>query len=110
MRLEYGPFDKIDREKKTIELRLFDEKRRRIRVGDVIRFECTLDEDALYVRVKALHVFPSFEDLFQKLPLTACGYADASGGEPAEDMRRYYSAEDERKYGVVGIEIEQLLD
>ncbi len=107
MRLAYDPFDRIDRGEKTVELRLYDEKRRKIRVGDVIRFECTEEWDVLYVRVNALHVFPSFEALYRSLPPAALGYEDASSADPA-DMRRYYSAEEEKKYGVVGIEIELL--
>lgn len=106
MRLDCEPFDKIDSGKKTIELRLYDEKRRRIRVGDAIRFECTLDEDAAYVEVKALHVFPSFKELYRTLPLTACGYEEtALADAKPEDMDRYYSREEQEKYGVVGIEI-----
>lgn len=109
MRLAYDPFDRIDRGEKTIELRLYDEKRRRIRPGDAIRFECPEDEDVLYVRVNALRVFPSFAELYENLPLTACGYREEElPSASPEDMRRYYSEEDEKRYGVVGIEIEML--
>ena len=106
MHLAAEPFDQIDRGEKTVEMRLYDEKRRKINVGDAIRFESTADEtDVLFAEVKALRVFPSFEALYRSLPPAALGYEDASSADPA-DMRRYYSAEEEKKYGVVGIEIE----
>ena len=56
MRLAPLPFGMIARGEKTIELRLNDEKRRKIETGDVIRFESTADaEDVLYAAVKALY-------------------------------------------------------
>ena len=38
MHLDKGPFQKIWYGAKTIELRMFDEKRREIKVGDIIEF------------------------------------------------------------------------
>ena len=107
MRLEADAFEKIDAGEKTIELRLYDEKRRRIQAGDVIRFESTADDtDVLYARVDGLRFFASFDELYAALPLTACGYTakEAKTASP-RDMDRYYSPEAQRKWGVVGIEL-----
>ena len=107
MRLDAEPFARIDAGEKTIELRLWDEKRRRIRAGDVIRFESTDDDtDVLYARVEGLHLFPSFDELYQALPLTKCGYtrSEAKSASP-RDMDRYYSPEAQATWGVVGIEL-----
>ncbi len=49
---------------KTIELRLYDEKRREIQVGDTILFTNTENGEHLSVRVLALSVFDSFEELY----------------------------------------------
>ena len=59
------------------------------------------------VEVVALHRAPSFEELYKTVPLEKCGYTkkEAKTASP-DDMRKYYTAEDERKYGVVGIEID----
>ena len=105
MRLEPDAFRKIESGEKTVELRLYDEKRRRIQAGDVIRFESTDDEtDVLYARVEGLRFFASFDELYAALPLDACGYTEAEAlAASPRDMDRYYSPEDQRKWGVVGI-------
>ena len=106
MNLIKEPFDKIASGQKTIELRLYDEKRRAVGVGDVITFVCTEDSRQISTRVVALYVFDSFEELYRTMPLTSCGYTSENVHRARpEDMEKYYSAEEIRKYGVVGIEI-----
>ena len=110
MRLDPGPFDKIAAGQKTIELRLYDEKRRRIKPGDVIRFENSQHSgEMLRMTVQELYVFPSFRELYASLPLLQCGYTEEtiSSASP-DDMNRYYSEEEQRKYGVAGIRIAPL--
>ena len=108
MKLDPSPFQKIKKGEKTIELRLFDTKRQKIYVGDMVRFECNSTE-ALTAKVKALHVFQNFEQLYAALPLTQCGYteADAAHASP-EDMLAYYSGDQIETYGVVGIELTEI--
>lgn len=106
MRLDPEPFQQIRCGSKSIELRLQDEKRQAISVGDEIEFTNTEDKDqVLTVRVIALHKFANFEELYRTLPLLKCGY-DASTIADArpEDMEIYYSKEKQAYYGVVGIE------
>ncbi|MBQ9773645.1 MAG: ASCH domain-containing protein [Clostridia bacterium] len=108
MQLNDEPFRLVREGIKTIELRLNDEKRRRIRVGDCITF---LNRDnaseSLTARVIALHPFESFDALYAALPLDKCGYtAETIGAASPRDMDTYYSAEDLEKHGVVGLEIE----
>ena len=106
MKLFSSPFEMIKSGEKTIELRLFDEKRQQIRAGDTIIFTCTATGETITATVKKLHRFASFEELYQKLPLLQCGYteADIATAHP-DDMLAYYSAEEQEKYGVVGIEL-----
>ena len=107
MHLDPQAFDRMEDEKKTIELRLYDEKRRRIQAGDVIRFESTDDEtDVLFAWVTGMRFFASFDELYAALPLTACGYApeELAAASP-RDMDKYYAPEDQKKWGVVGIEL-----
>ena len=110
MRLAPAPFGMIGRGEKTIELRLNDEKRRKIQTGDVIRFECTADEeDVLYAAVRALYPFPSFDELYRALPLEKCGYtAAALPFASPRDMDAYYPPEEQQRLGVLGIEISLL--
>ena len=106
MRLAPIPYEKIKSGRKTVELRLNDEKRKLIAVGDEITFENTESGELLAVRVVALHAFESFEKLYQTLSLNKCGYAEEelAYADPA-DMRIYYSEAEEKKWGVLGIEI-----
>lgn len=91
---------------KTVELRLYDEKRRQIAVGDGVEFTSTETGEAIYTEVIALHRFNSFEELYRAIPLTRCGYTEETvASAKAEDMLSYYSPEEQKKYGVVGIEI-----
>ncbi len=106
MNLHPSPFAMIRSGRKTIELRLYDEKRQTVQVGDTITFTNTADGSTLTASVVALHRFDSFEALYKALPLLQCGYteADIATASPA-DMAAYYSPEKQAKYGVVGIEI-----
>ena len=108
MNLSPGPFAMIAQGRKTIELRLLDEKRREIAVGDTLIFTNTDDPSAqLRCRVLALHTFASFAELYAALPLDKCGYLpeDIPTADPT-DMDIYYPAEKQAQYGVLGIEIE----
>ena len=108
MNLHAAPFDMIACGIKTIELRLYDEKRRLIKVGDEIEFTHSKDSTrTLRCRVTALHTFPSFAELYANLPLLKCGYTeDDISTASSDDMELYYTKEQQEKYGVVGIEIE----
>ena len=106
MKLHAAPFAMIKSGEKTVELRLYDEKRQQIREGDLIVFTCTATGEKLTAKVQKLHRFASFEELYRSLPLLQCGYTaeDIDSASPA-DMESYYSNEEQQKYGVVGIEL-----
>lgn len=103
-------FDKIVNGVKTIELRLNDEKRRNINVGDYITLNNLgkhADVKKCVVKVTALHNFDTFETLYKNLDMTKCGYT-ANDTPNHEDMLRYYSLDRQQQWGVVGIEFEYL--
>lgn len=109
MSLRPGPFEKIANGSKRYELRLLDEKRRLIKMGDTIAFTCTEDERTVQVRVTSLHPFASFAELYAALPLTECGYTkeNAATASP-KDMDQYYPPEKQRQYGVLAIGVERI--
>ena len=110
MNLTPAPMQEIRTGNKTIELRLNDEKRKQISVGDTIKFINREDSnDTLRVKVVDLFLFSSFAELYDNLPLLNCGYnEDNINTASPEDMEMYYSREKQNKYGVVGIEISLL--
>lgn len=107
MKLCKEPFESIKNRNKTIELRLLDEKRQLVNVGDTIVFT-NLDNttEIISARVISLYKYNSFEELYSELSLLKCGYTESNvhTAKP-KDMEQYYSKDQQRKYGVVGIEI-----
>ena len=68
MKLNESPFERIKNGTKTIEFRLFDEKRQQIKVGDQIEFSKLPDlQEKLLVDVSKLYREDTFEELFKKL-------------------------------------------
>jgi predicted RNA-binding protein with PIN domain len=112
MNLNDRPFEMIRSGQKTIELRLYDEKRREIAAEDIIEFTHAADEtQKLKVRVKALHIFKDFAELYAALPIDKCGYTKENiAFASPDDMLEYYPKEKQAKYGAVGIELEVLDD
>lgn len=107
MRLNPLPFKMIASGEKNIELRLNVEKRRKLNRKDLITFINTEDNrKTLKTEIVNIYKFKSFEELYAVLPLLKCGYTkeDVKTASP-EDMLAYYSAKQQEKYGVLGIEI-----
>ncbi len=106
MRLQSEPFEKIKSGTKKIELRLFDEKRRFINIGDTIEFQKQSEEiETLHVRVIALLRYESFSKIFDDFPAEIFGGKDKAS--LLENVRQFYSPEREKEYGILGIRIEK---
>ena len=104
MRLHNSPFNLIKSGTKTIELRLNDEKRSLIKVGDKIEFTNRITEEKIVVEVINLHNYDSFFELYKHFDKVSMGYDKDEEADP-KDMEQYYSKEEQDKYGVLGIEI-----
>jgi len=107
MKLSIIPFEKIINNEKIIESRLYDEKRQQINPGDQIEFTCNdqPNRKALTL-VKALYRYTNFESLFSDFPLKYFG--NTLKEELLQEIEKFYSKEEQNKYGVVGIKIELL--
>lgn len=110
MRLHPEPFEMFTSGVKTVELRLNDEKRQQIRVGDEIEFAKRTDEtEKMVVRVTGLVPAPTMEVLAAHIPLTALGCpAEMSTAECEKMMNRHYVDEEIAKYGWLAIGIERI--
>lgn len=104
MKLKESPFERIKDETKTIEFRLYDEKRRDIQIGDTIEFSKLPElQERIIVEVLDIYKDITFEELFKKV------FNDENEIEKkTKSMEQYYSHEQEREYGVVGIKIKLL--
>ena len=93
--------------KKTIELRLFDEKRQKIRIGDTITFyNLSNPDDHFTAVVTNLHRAKSFDALCQIISPARAGFATPE--ELVSVLREFYTPTAQKQFGVVGIEIKHL--
>lgn len=104
MKLQEDPFERIKNGTKTVEFRLYDEKRQTIQIGDEIEFSRLPElQEKLLVKVIDLYREDSFEKLFKKVFVEE---DEEKIIEKAKSMNRFYTPEQEKEYGVVGIKIE----
>ena len=107
MRLHDGPFKKIQAGTKTIEMRLYDEKRQMIQVGDKIEFTSRTTGEKQLTEVIAIHIYNSFAEIYRNYDKVSLGY-DIDEEASFTDLEKYYSKEELEKYGVVGIEVRNI--
>lgn len=107
MKLQPKYYNYILNGSKRIELRLNDEKRQIIKLGDKIKFlkEPNLNE-SFEVKVIELIKYNSFIDLFNDYDISILSDKSMSKEELLKDLEKFYTKEKQEKYGVVGIKIE----
>ena len=107
MKLRKIPFDKILDGTKKIESRLYDEKRRLIKVGDNIIFSLENEQgeciEKVTKKVQAIFLYENFETMMNDLP---CAWFGWEKPELAiAEINQFYSQEDQVKNGVIGFRI-----
>lgn len=102
MRLRDNVFALVKNGSKTIELRLYDEKRKVVKVGDFINFKNINTEEIVKVVVKEVKVYDNFEELYKYYDKKLMGYNEDDIASPS-DMNKYYSDDEQIKYGVCAI-------
>lgn len=105
MKLHPEPYGKIEKGVKSLELRLYDEKRKEIDIGDEIVFLKESDqEESVTAKVVGLVRYASFSDLLDDFtPEIYLGHT--SKEEALAGVSRFYSEDDQFKNGVLGIRI-----
>lgn len=103
LNLATEPYESIKNGSKIIESRLYDEKRQQIKLGDIIQFtNREAHQEPITVEVIGLLRYKSFEELFTN------NDTKKFGGDSIEwllnQINQFYSAEDQQKYGVLGIQ------
>ena len=107
MKLDAKFFDKMRERKKVYEVRLNDEKRSGIVVGDKIIFKRRPELiDGLVVRVVEIKRYESFEKVATSLSLNSLGFENENVQSVVDFYHTIYSVEDEKKYGVVVLKVE----
>ena len=104
LKLQEKPFNSIKNNEKTIEMRLYDEKRKLIKARDEIIFTNIVTGETIRVKVLNIYLFKNFNELYKNFDKLKLGYKENEKASP-DDMNIYYSKEEQQKFGVCGIEI-----
>jgi len=92
---------------KRIEIRLNDEKRQLIKIGDKIRIFKEPDlKDYFEVMVVDLLKYNNFDEMFNDLDITLLADKSMSKEQLMIELEKFYSKEKQSRYGVLGIKIE----
>src|SRR5699024_4485259 len=98
------PFNAIKSGEKTVEVRLNDEKRRKLNIGDKIEFTVVPDQDeTLLVEVKGLKEYNTFKDMYEAITAKALGAVGDSIEKMVENTFEIYTAEREKEWGTLAI-------
>ena len=104
MKLQPFPFDRIKSGEKYIEVRLYDQKRREIKIGDTIEFRREPEEtETVQAEVTALLNYKTFSDLANDFPSTAFGHPETE--DLIKSIFTFYTKEQEETHTVLGIRI-----
>lgn len=107
LKLATEPFIAIQSGRKTIECRLYDEKRQTIQLGDELLFTNREDpSQTIRVKVTGLLRYATFADLFDSAAPETFGGESKDG--LLEQIRHFYPEAEEQQYGVLGIVISLL--
>lgn len=93
--------------KKTIELRLFDEKRKTIKIDDLIEFSSSSDpNDTLTTKVTRLYLADNFSELCSVVDIRKTGFSNSN--ELQKTLEQFYPRPMQNQFGVIGIEIQKI--
>ncbi len=104
MNLQPKYFDFMKNGTKRIELRLYDEKRSKIQLGDTIEFSKSEDEK-IDAEVIGLLRYKNFTDLFEDFDISVLADASMTKQELLDVLSEFYTPEKQAQYGVVGIRL-----
>ncbi|OKZ83092.1 MAG: hypothetical protein BHW07_01230 [Clostridium sp. CAG_433_25_7] len=78
-----------------------------MKIKDLIEFTNKETLEQMLVEIQNLYHYPSFDELYKHFDKVSMGYKENDVADP-KDMEKYYSKEEQEKYGVLGIEIKKI--
>ena len=107
MSVRHKYFDMIKSGSKDIELRAYDEKRRKVKIGDRFQlFDAENPNEYIICEVLDMHVAPDFGTLFDRIDIKRAGFNNLN--ELMDVITKFVSAEELAREQVVGIEIKRI--
>jgi ASC-1-like (ASCH) protein len=103
----YGEyFESIKKGKKKVEVRLNDEKRRKIKIGDTIEFIKVPEEnETLIVQVTELKTYDTFKVMYEDIPFRDFDCEGWTMEDMIEGTYEIYTPELEKQWGALAITI-----
>ena len=97
-------FEIVKHGEKDIEVRLNDEKRRKLKIGDTLIFlKRPLDDEEIKAKVVDLKYYNDFSSLVDDLEMKRIYLENYTKEMYLKEMERFYSIEEQQNYGVVAI-------
>ena len=106
MELQNAYYNFILKGTKRIELRLFDEKRQKIKLGDIITVINAQTNEEFEVKVVGLLHYETFEDLFLDYDIEVLADKSMTKEELKNELEKFYPIEKQKQYSVLGIRVE----
>lgn len=103
MKLVNLAFKQIKEGSKTVEVRLNDEKRKTLKIGDIIVFNNIDNDEKLEKEIVDIKVYKSFKELYNNFDNILLGARGYTADQYVQSMYSFYNKEDEYKYGVMAI-------
>lgn len=104
MGLYEGPFNSIKSGKKTVEVRLNDQKRRELRKGDTIEFTKLPEEkEKIRIEIQALKRYSSLREMYEDIPAEQFDAVGRNIEERVETIHKIYSSNSEKEWGTLAI-------
>lgn len=107
MNLQPRFYDYIKNGTKRIELRLFDEKRQKIQLGDIIEFSAS-ENESLKTEVIGILRYKTFAELFEDFDISVLADDSMTKDELLGILGEFYTPEKQKEFSVVGIRIKVL--
>lgn len=107
MSVQHKYFELIKSGAKDIELRAYDEKRKKMKVGDkFLLFDAENPDQYIICEVLNMHIAPDFESLFKKIDIKRSGFKDIN--ELMDTITKFVAREELAREQVVGMEIKRV--
>lgn len=102
--LDEDVFEMVKNGKKNIEVRINDEKRRKLKIGDKLIFlKRPNDDEIIETKVISLDYYDNFEELVKHYDMSDLYLETYSKADFVKELERFYTLDEQKEYGVVAI-------
>ena len=106
MELQNAYYNYMLKGTKRIELRLYDEKRKNIKIGDIIIITNAQTNEEFEVKVVGLLQYSSFKEMFNDFDIEILADKSMTKEELMNELEKFYPIEKQKQYNVLGIRVE----